>query len=88
LLRLMEKGLVVREKSNQGKAFLYSPVKAAESQIVRFMKEIAARVFAGNRVAMLASLLDTKRPTADELSDMFQLLEKLATPGDRGSESQ
>jgi len=77
LKRLTEKGLVGREKSGQGKAFLYHAKPSSEPTLTRIVKQISERLFGGNRVAVLASLLEISPPTPEELDEMRQLLDDM-----------
>lgn len=77
LKRLTEKGLVGREKSGQGKAYLYHAKSSSEPTLTRIVKQISERLFGGNRVAVLASLLEISPPTPEELDEMRRLLDEL-----------
>ncbi len=77
LKRLTEKNLVGREKSGQGKAFLYFAKPSSEPTLTRIVKQISERLFGGNRVAVLASLLEISPPTPEELDEMRRLLDEL-----------
>lgn len=77
LKRLMEKGLVGREKSGQGKAFLYHAEPSPEPTLARILKQLSERLFGGSRVAVLASLLEISPPTPEELDEMRKLLDEL-----------
>jgi len=86
LKRLARKNLVVRRKGPQGKAFLYRATRRPDAIWRRILQELADRVFGGDRVAMIASLLDTRSPSEEELDEMRRLLETLSRPKDRGEE--
>ncbi len=77
LKRLAQRGLVTREKGPRGKAFLFRPARRPETTHRRILKDLADRVFGGNRVAMIASLLETGSPTREELDELKELLDRL-----------
>jgi len=77
LSRLVEKDLVAREKSGQGKAFLFRAVHPAEPTLLRIVRQLKNRIFGGSRVAMLASLLEIGPPSPKELDEMRGLLDSL-----------
>ena len=86
LKRLARKDLVVRRKAPRGKAFLYRATRRPDAIWRRILQELADRVFGGDRVAMIASLLDTRSPSEDELDEMRRLLETLSNPKNRREE--
>jgi predicted transcriptional regulator len=75
--RLEAKGLVTREKGPVGKAFLYRPTIPATGPRRTLLAGLLKRLFAGNRVALVASLLETAPPTPDELDEFAELLDHL-----------
>ena len=77
LKRLAEKSLVTRKKADKGKAFVYRAVGDADSTPGRLLADLAHRMFGGDRVAMIASLLETGSPTASELKELRKLLDHL-----------
>src|SRR4051812_23798857 len=68
LKRLEDKGCVERQKGPTGKAFVYraliQPTKTSKTVLSRLLD----RLFGGNGVALVASLLETRPPSDDELS--------------------
>ncbi|MEZ6063857.1 MAG: BlaI/MecI/CopY family transcriptional regulator [Planctomycetaceae bacterium] len=82
LKRLQEKKLVKRARSGQGKSFLYQAARPAESSLQQLVARMADRVFGGSGVAMLASLLDVRPPSAEELAEMRRLLEQHDAKGE------
>lgn len=74
LTRLMDRKLVTRKKSGQGKSYLYASAREPEPALARLVRDFAQRIFGGSRVAMLASLLDAGAPSATELQEMRRLL--------------
>ena len=77
LKRLAAKRLVTRQKGPKGKAFVYRAKGRPGVMHRRILDNLADRVFGGNRVAMVASLLETYSPSEAELEEMERLLEKL-----------
>ncbi len=77
LKRLAARGMVAREKGPRGKAFVFRPTRRPEPTHRRILKDLADRVFDGNRVAMIASLLETGSPTEEELDELKELLNRL-----------
>jgi BlaI family transcriptional regulator, penicillinase repressor len=77
LTRLEARGFVRREKGDVGKAFVYLPTQQARSTVRHLLKKVVQRVFHGDGVAMVTSLLQSKPPTPDELNRLEQLLRDL-----------
>jgi predicted transcriptional regulator len=77
LKRLLEKRLITREKGPVGKAFLFRAAVKPHATYRRLVADLLDRVFAGSGVALVASLLDTRAPTPDELEELMALLEEL-----------
>ena len=77
LKRLKAKGLVARKKGPVGKAFVYRPTRGARPAYRRIVRNIAERVFGGDSVAMVSTLLDAKLPTPDELEQLQEMLDGL-----------
>jgi predicted transcriptional regulator len=77
LKRLESKGLVVKEKGPVGKAFIYKPTREPKPMYRRIMENLRERIFRGSGIAMVASLFETKPPTADELDELEALLAAL-----------
>jgi predicted transcriptional regulator len=75
--RLDAKGLVRREKGLVGKAFVYRPTLPAAGPRRTLLAGLLERLFAGNRVALVASLLETAPPTPSELAELTALLDQL-----------
>jgi predicted transcriptional regulator len=75
--RLERRGLVTRRKGEVGKAFVYSPTKGPSATVRPLLKRLVTRVFDGNPVSMVASLFETRPPTARELDDLQHLLAEL-----------
>ena len=77
LKRLEGKGLVSRRKGSVGKAFLFEPTSKPEPTYRKIMRDLRERIFGGCGVTMVASLLETKPPTAGELEELQRLLDAL-----------
>ena len=77
LIRLLEKGMVTRRKS--GRSFAYRAVKKAQRAGIRVVSETLERVFGGNPIAVVSSLFESRRPTADELNQLQELVDQLRT---------
>jgi len=75
--RLETKGLVKRRKGEVGKAFVYRPTAAGRSMFRPVIKTLLHRVFGGNSVSFVASLLESKPPTPKEIEDLQHLLDDL-----------
>ncbi len=76
LKRLEAKGLVRHEKGPVGKAFIYSPTGRPEPIRNRLVSEMLHRIFGGNGVAMVSSMLDTKPLTGEELEQLEELIRR------------
>ena len=78
LARLEAKGLVTRRRQEVGKAFLFSATPRAEGALRRAVEGLMTRVFGGDRMAMVASLLDARPLDADELARLDRVVAGLA----------
>ena len=76
LKRLEQKRFVAREKSGAGKSFRYRAVARRAGPARRMLDKLLDRVFGGNGVALVASLLETRTPTKEELDEMQKLLDE------------
>ena len=74
LKRLEEKGCVSREKASRGKAFIYQAELKPTGPARQLLQGLCDRLFGGDTVALVASLMDSRPPTADELSDLERLV--------------
>ncbi len=77
LERLLQKGLVRRAKGDQGKAFIYSAGIAAKRTPTRLVSEFLDRLFGGRNVDLVATLLESRPPTPQELVQLQELLDRL-----------
>ncbi len=69
--------MVARRKS--GRSFAYRAVKKAQRAGIRVVSETLERVFGGNPIAVVSSLFESRRPTADELNQLQELVDQLRT---------
>ena len=77
LSRLEAKGLVVRQRAPAGKAFLYRAAVQPDRAHRRLVRDLLDRVFGGNGVALVASLLETRPPSEAEIAQLERLLKDL-----------
>lgn len=77
LRRLENKGLVSKSRGPVGKAFVYRSTRAPGPTYRRIMRDLCQRIFGGSGVTMVASLLETGRPTLEELDELQRLLDDL-----------
>ncbi len=77
LKRLEAKRLVTRKKGPVGKAFLYQSTQAVRSIYHSVLGRLVNRVFAGDSLALVASLFETKPPDVEQLGRLEQLLDEL-----------
>jgi BlaI family penicillinase repressor len=77
LRRLESKGFVSREKSGTGKAFRYRAEVPASGTARRLLDGLLDRLFGGNGVALVASLLESRPPSGDEIDALEDLLKDL-----------
>ena len=83
--RLEARGLVGRRKADSGKAFVYRPTTARPRAFAASLKravDIVERGFGGSSVALIASLFETRRPTADELRELQRLVRTYKKDGE------
>ena len=79
--RLEQRGLVVKAKAPQGKAFVYRPTRKRSTTVRPLLRRLVNRVYAGDSVALVASLFETKPPTARQLDELEQMVEELRRRG-------
>ena len=75
--RLEAKKLVRKRKGTSGKAFLYRPTAAGRAMMQPVVRTVLQRVFGDSSVSFVASLLQSKPPTADEIEQLQKLLDDL-----------
>ncbi len=87
LTRLEDKGMVTKRKGDFGKAFIFKPSRPPE-QTYRFLtKDMVNRVFAGNSVQMVTSLLEGASVTkkdCEQIAALANSAKKTARAGARG----
>jgi len=77
LSRLESKGFVSREKSGVGKSFQYTAEIKPAGPARKLLNNVLEKTFAGNGVALVAALFESKAPTASELEELTALLKQL-----------
>jgi BlaI family penicillinase repressor len=75
--RLETKALVEKEKAESGKAFVYRATADGAAATRPMLRKLVDRVFGGSSVKLVATLLESKKPTAAELDEMQALLDGL-----------
>jgi len=76
LRRLAAKGLVAREKSPVGKAFLYTATVEPEVAYRRVVQKVLERVFGGSGIKLVTSLFESAPPTGAELDQLQRILDE------------
>ncbi len=74
LIRLEGKRLVIKEKGPAGKAFVFRAARRPEATYRSLCRDLLVRVFAGDTVLMVRSLLDAQPPTAEQSAGLARLL--------------
>lgn len=74
--RLSKKGLVTREKSSRGKAYVFRCVYQPAPTRRRIVRRLMDRLFDGNPVALVATLLESCAPDPEALKQIRQLLQE------------
>ena len=77
LKRLEEKGMIERSKGTKGKAFVYRPLVAKAGTKRSMLTRLLDRLFGGNGVALVASLLESRPPTDTEIDELEKLIKEL-----------
>lgn len=77
LRRLETRGLVKRRKADQGKAFVYRPAKGHARTFGPGATRLVQRAFGGRPAALVASLFETRPPSAQEIDELEALVERL-----------
>ena len=75
--RLADKGLVSRQKAPAGKAYVYRATANPAATRRRLVADLLDRVFAGSGVDLMASLLESRAPTEEEISQLEELIQQL-----------
>ncbi len=77
LKRLEAKGLVARTGRKEGKAFVYRATGRPGRAVRRRLDELVDRLFGGDRVGLVSSLFEGRRPSARQIEELEELLEDL-----------
>lgn len=77
LARLEERGLVTRRKAEVGKAFVYRATRQRQRVFGPALRRLAERAFAGSPVDVVASLYEGAPPSAAELDELQELVDRL-----------
>lgn len=77
LKRLEGRGLVKRRKGDQGKAFVYRPTREHGRTLGPAVTNLMRRAFGGRPAALMASLFETRAPSADEIDELEELVKRL-----------
>jgi predicted transcriptional regulator len=76
LKRLEARGLVTHRKADQGKAFVYHPTQAHARTFGPAVSSLMHRAFGGKPAALVASLFETRPPSAREIDELEALVER------------
>jgi predicted transcriptional regulator len=77
LKRLEAKGWVARQKGPVGKAFVYHATRRPGPTQRRILRDLVRRIFGGNGVKLVATLLNSEPPTTEELNQLQHLFDEL-----------
>jgi BlaI family transcriptional regulator, penicillinase repressor len=77
LKRLEAKGLVRKEKGAVGKAFVYESTRKPNTTHRRLVRKLVDRVFGGDGLSLVASLFETRPPSARQIDEMQRMLDAL-----------
>ena len=77
LKRLEGKGLVRRKKAPTGKAYVYSAVAKPAGTHRRLVADLVDRAFEGSGVELVASLLECRPPSDEEIDQLESLIHDL-----------
>jgi len=81
LRRLETKGLVEPTGRKVGKAFVFRATGRPSRTIRDHLDRIVARLFGGDRVGLVSSLFEGRRPSADQIEGLERLLAELKQKG-------
>jgi len=81
LRRLEARGLVDRRRAPAGKAFLYRATHEAGSTYRGVLSRLVKRVFRGDRMSLVSTLFDVRKPTEAEIAELQDLVDRLQGPG-------
>jgi len=87
--RLEEKGLVSRRKADTGKAYIYRTTARAATTLKQQPRKLLKRVFGGDLVLFVSSLLESAPPDDAELDELQSMLDEMRRDrrGPRGKRS-
>ena len=77
LRRLEAKGLVTTTDRKVGKAFVFRATGKPSRTIRDHLDQLVARLFGGDRVSLVSSLFEGRKPSADQIDELEALLEEL-----------
>lgn len=77
LRRLESKGLVATTGRKVGKAFVFRATGKPSRTIRDHLDQLVTRLFGGDRVSLVNSLFEGRRPSADQIDELEALLEDL-----------
>lgn len=80
LRRLEARGLVARRKAPAGKAYLYRATGEADTTYRGVLARLVKRVFRGNRMSLVSTLFDARRPSESEIAELKELVDRLQAP--------
>lgn len=83
LNRLRERDLLDRRKADRGKAFVYSARRDRTEAVQPLLRRLLNRVYAGDTVALVASLFESTPPTGRQLEELERMVEELRQGTDR-----
>jgi BlaI family transcriptional regulator, penicillinase repressor len=75
--RLEAKGLVARMDRKSGKAFFYRACGRPARTLRARLDGLVERLFGGDRVGLVSTLFEGRRPTEDQIAELENLLAEL-----------
>jgi predicted transcriptional regulator len=76
LRRLEAKGLVTHTRPRGQRAFLYRPTAKARSTRHRVIRDVLDRVFGGNPLPLVSSLLEEGNLNQEQLEELQRMIER------------
>lgn len=74
LTRLERKGIVAREKSAIGKAFLFRTLTTPDAIHRKLAGDFLERAFAGDKASLIRAVLEASPATAEEIAEIERVL--------------
>lgn len=74
--RLEDRGLVTRARG-EGREYLYQATATREEAVEPILRRLVTRVFAGDPAGLMASLFESRPPSADQVARLEALLDEL-----------